>query len=153
MTEANDVAPGRRANPSSPEASRRMHSVWQNGTGIEIALRRVLHARGLRYRVQLPILATHRRVADIAFPGRRVAVFVDGCFWHGCQEHETWPKQNAEFWRNKILSNQARDSDTCTRLRACGWHVLRVWAHEGPEEAADRIERVICCLEPAVGPS
>lgn len=153
MTEANDVTPGRRANPSSPEASRWMRSVRQKGTAIEIALRRVLHARGLRYRVQMPILVKPRRVADIAFPGRRVAVFVDGCFWHGCQEHGTWPKQNAEFWRNKILSNQARDADTDSRLRACGWHVLRVWAHQDPEEAADRIERVIRCLEPPVDAS
>ena len=153
MTEANEVATCRRAIPSSPEASRRMRSVRQTGTSIEMALRRALHARGLRYRVQFSILVKPRRVADIAFPGRRVAVFVDGCFWHGCQEHGTWPKQNAQFWRNKILSNQARDADTDSRLRACGWHVLRVWAHEVPEEAADRIERVVRCLEPPSGAS
>lgn len=153
MTEANDVTSGTRASPSSPEASRRMRSVRQKGTAIEMALRRVLHARGLRYRVHMLILVKPRRVADIAFPSRRVGVFVDGCFWHGCQEHGTWPKLNAEFWRNKILSNQARDADTDSRLRACGWHVLRVWAHEAPEEAADRIERVVRCLEPSSGAS
>jgi len=72
-----------------------------------------------------------------------VAVFIDGCFWHGCPEHATWPKQNAEFWRAKIVANQQRDRDTDTRLRADGWKVIRVWAHETPHVAASRIAKVI----------
>jgi DNA mismatch endonuclease (patch repair protein) len=84
-----------------------------------------------------------RRVADIAFSGLRVAVFVDGCFWHGCPLHATWPKQNAEFWRAKIVANQQRDRDTDTRLRVDGWTVVRVWAHEPPNEAALRIAGII----------
>src|SRR5437868_2865541 len=97
-----------RAAPSSLEASLRMQRVRQKNTSAESALRRELHALGLRYRIQVPVLTKPRRVADVAFAGLRVAVFVDGCFWHGCPEHATWPKQNAEFWRAKILANRAR---------------------------------------------
>jgi DNA mismatch endonuclease (patch repair protein) len=89
------------------------------------------------------VLSKPRRVADFAFIGARVAVFVDGCFWHGCPVHATWPKNNAEFWRAKILANQQRDLDTNARLRAEGWEVVRVWAHEEPDLAAARIEEVV----------
>ena len=132
-----------RIQPSSPETSRRMAKVRQKGTDAEIALRRELYRRGLRYRIDYEVLKKPRRVADVAFPGLRIAVFVDGCFWHGCPEHATWPKQKAEFWRAKILANQARDRNTDARLRADGWKVVRVWAHETPEEAAARIARVV----------
>ena len=137
------MAASTRAASSSPEASRRMQRVRQRNTSAEVALRRQLHARGLRYRVQVPVLTKPRRVADVAFSGRRVAVFVDGCFWHGCPLHATWPKQNAEFWRTKIIANQARDRDTDERLRADDWKVVRVWAHEPPNEAASRIAMII----------
>lgn len=129
--------------PSSQEASRRMRRVRQKGTSPESALRRELHALGLRYRIQVPVLTEPRRVADVAFLGLRVAVFVDGCFWHGCPEHATWPKQNAELWRAKILANQERDRDTDARLQAGAWEVVRVWAHETPVAAAARIARVV----------
>lgn len=132
-----------RATPSTPEASLRMRRVRQKNTSAESALRRELHAHGLRYRIHVPVLTKPRRVADIAFSGLRVAVFVDGCFWHGCPEHATWPKQNAEFWRAKIMANQERDRDTDTRLRADGWKVVRVWAHETPHEAASRIAKIV----------
>lgn len=132
-----------RVEPSSPEASRRMRRVRQKDTGAESALRRALCARGLRYRVQVPVLNKPRRVADILFIGARVAVFVDGCFWHGCPEHATWPKKNSEFWCDKIMANRARDADTDARLRADGWEVIRVWAHEAPETAVTRIEEMI----------
>jgi DNA mismatch endonuclease (patch repair protein) len=102
-------------------------------------VRRELHRSGLRYRVSHPILKAPRRVADIAFPRLKIAVFIDGCFWHGCPDHATWPKQNAEFWRSKIETNRARDADTNARLHAIGWEVIRVWAHESPVEAARRI--------------
>ncbi|HEX5751048.1 MAG TPA: very short patch repair endonuclease [Archangium sp.] len=120
-----------------------MQRVRQKNTSAESALRRELHARGLRYRIHVPVLAKPRRVADVAFSGLRVAVFVDGCFWHGCPLHATWPKENAEFWRAKILANQERDRDTDERLRAEGWTVVRVWAHEPPEQAARRIAMII----------
>lgn len=132
-----------RPEPSSPEASRRMARVRQKGTSAELELRRALHALGLRYRLQVPILTKPRRVADIVFPGPRVAVFVDGCFWHGCPEHATWPKKNADFWREKIEANRARDADTNRRLEALGWKVVRVWAHEGAQDAAKRIAHIV----------
>ncbi len=128
-----------RPTASSDDAQRRMRSVRQRDTSPESALRSALFARGLRYRVQVALLTKPRRVADIVFAGPRVAVFVDGCFWHGCPLHATWPKQNADFWRAKILANQERDQDTDARLRAEGWDVIRIWAHEPPEQAAERI--------------
>lgn len=137
------MAACKRATPSSPEASHRMKRVRQRDTSVESALRRELHALGLRYRVQIPILTKPRRVADVAFSGVRVAVFVDGCFWHGCPVHATWPKQNAEFWRSKIVANQERDRDTDARLCADGWEVIRVWAHEPPAAAAERIAALV----------
>lgn len=129
--------------PSSSETSRRMAKVRQKGTDAEVALRRELYRHNLRYRVDFVVLKKPRRVADIAFPGIRIAVFVDGCFWHGCPEHATWPKQNAEFWRQKIETNRARDADTNARLRDAGWTVLRFWRHESPIEAAATIIRLV----------
>lgn len=118
-----------------------MQRVRQRNTSAESALRRELYALGLRYRLQVAVLP--RRVADVAFGGLRVAVFVDGCFWHGCPKHATWPKQNAEFWRAKIVANQERDRDTNARLRADGWEVVRVWSHETPHDAALRVAKVV----------
>jgi DNA mismatch endonuclease, patch repair protein len=137
------MAASTRAAPSSPDASRRMRRVRQKNTDAESALRRELHALGLRYRVQVPVLTKPRRVADIVFVGPRVAVFVDGCFWHGCPSHATWPKNNADFWRAKIVTNQQRDRDTDSRLRADGWEVVRVWAHEAPREAASKVAALV----------
>lgn len=131
------------AAPSSPEASHRMQRVRQKNTSAESALRRELHALGLRYRVQVPVLTKPRRVADIAFGRLRVAVFVDGCFWHGCPQHATWPKANADFWRSKILANRERDRDTDQRLREDGWVVIRAWAHEAPSAVASRVVRIV----------
>lgn len=110
-------------------------------------VRRELHQNGLRYRVSFPILKAPRRVADIAFPRLKIAVFVDGCFWHGCPDHATWPKQNAEFWRSKIETNRIRDADTNERLGALGWKVIRVWAHESPVEVASRILDLVSAMQ------
>ncbi|WP_276517835.1 very short patch repair endonuclease [Stenotrophomonas acidaminiphila] len=132
-----------RVQPSSPEASRRMAKVRQKGTGAEIALRRELYRRGLRYRVDFEVLKKPRRVADIAFSGRMIAIFVDGCFWHGCPEHATWPKRNSDFWRKKIETNRARDADTNERLRNIGWTELRFWEHEPPTDAADIVIQTV----------
>src|SRR3569623_179974 len=137
------MATSTRVAPSSPEASVRMRRVRQKNTSAESALRRELHALGLRYRIHVPISTKPRRVADLTFAGPRVAVFVDGCFWHGCPRHATWPKQNAEFWRAKIVANQVRDRDTDARLKIDGWEVVRIWAHEMPCEAARRIANVV----------
>ena len=132
-----------RVAPSSPEASRRLSLVRQKGTSAELELRRALHARGIRYRLHQALLQKPRRVADIVFSRFQVAVFVDGCFWHGCPLHASWPKSNAEFWRQKIEDNRARDRDTDTRLKAEGWLVIRVWEHEHPDGAAERIAAMV----------
>ncbi len=132
-----------RVGPSSPETSRRMAKVRQKGTDAEIALRRELYRIGLRYRVDYVVLKKPRRVADVAFPGLQIAIFVDGCFWHGCPEHATWPKSNAEFWRQKIEANRLRDADTNERLRALGWPVLRFWEHESPTGAAATVAEAV----------
>mgnify|MGYP001767172075 CR=1 FL=1 len=132
-----------RVTPSSPDASRRMARVRQRGTDIELELRKALYALGLRYRLQVPLLSKPRRVADIALLGPRVAVFLDGCFWHGCPLHATWPKENAEFWRAKIEANRARDADTDRRLSELGWEVVRIWAQESPTDAARHVSKIV----------
>jgi DNA mismatch endonuclease (patch repair protein) len=114
----------------------------QRDTAAELTLRSVLHSRGLRFRVHYPVPGV-RRKADIAFTRVRVAVFVDGCFWHGCPEHGTWPKANAEWWRAKIQANRLRDKDTNHRLTEEDWTVVRVWEHEVPQDAARRVEAAL----------
>jgi DNA mismatch endonuclease (patch repair protein) len=108
-----------------------------------MALRRTLHAAGLRYRVHRRPVPGVRREADIVFASARVAVFVDGCFWHGCPDHATWPKSNATFWRDKIEGNRRRDSDTDARLAEAGWLAVRVWEHEATDLAANRVRDTI----------
>jgi DNA mismatch endonuclease (patch repair protein) len=120
-----------------------MQATRRRDTPAELALRRELHARGFRYRVDYPPLENIRRRADIVFTRAKVAVFCDGCWWHGCPQHRTWPKANAEWWREKIDANQRRDRDTDTRLAAAGWIVVRVWEHEDPVEAAERIAATV----------
>ena len=93
----------------------------------ELALRRLLHARGLRYRVHARPLPEFRRTADLVFRPARVAVFVDGCFWHRCPEHGTHPKANSDYWTPKLDRNVARDRETDERLRREGWLVIRAW--------------------------
>ena len=109
----------------------------------ELALRRLLWGRGLRYRVDVAPVKGMRRRADVVFTRARVAVLVDGCFWHACPEHSTMPRANAEWWSAKLSANVERDRDTDRRLVDEGWHVERVWEHEPPEVAAERIERVV----------
>jgi DNA mismatch endonuclease, patch repair protein len=109
----------------------------------ELALRSELHRRGLRFRVQRRLLPDVRRTADIVFGPSRVVVEVRGCFWHGCPEHGTSPKANADWWREKIDRNRARDADTDARLREAGWTVIVVWEHEHPSAAADQIEEIV----------
>lgn len=128
---------------TTPKIRSRMSGQRSRDTDIEIALRKTLHAAGLRYRVHRRPLKGVRREADILFGPARVAVFVDGCFWHGCPEHATWPKNNALFWREKIEKNRARDRDTDARLAEAGWASVRVWEHEDATEAAKRIATLV----------
>ncbi len=121
----------------------RMSKQKSRNTGIEMTLRKILHAAGFRYRVHRRPVKGVRREADLVFGPARVAVFVDGCFWHGCPVHATWPKNNADFWREKIETNRRRDADTDTRLDEAGWLALRIWEHETAETAADRVIKAV----------
>jgi DNA mismatch endonuclease (patch repair protein) len=97
----------------------------------ELALRSAVHALGLRYRVNIRPIKEVRRTADLVFTRAKVAVFLDGCFWHGCPEHHRPAKgSTASFWNDKIAGNRRRDLDTDHRLQAAGWEVVRVWEHE-----------------------
>lgn len=120
-------------------------------TGPEIAVRRLLHAAGLRYRVNVPVPGAPRRTIDISFGKVKVAVFMDGCFWHGCPQHATRPKANAEWWRIKLNKNMARDLDTNDRLRAEGWTVLRFWEHEHAKDVAREIAAVVASKREPLG--
>ena len=127
----------------APETARRMSRTPQRDNPHERSLRSELHRRGLRFRLHRRLILGSRRSVDIVFPASRTAVFVDGCFWHGCPVHGTWPKNNAEWWRAKIETNIARDRDTNDKLADAGWTVLRVWEHEDLSAAADRIEDAV----------
>jgi DNA mismatch endonuclease (patch repair protein) len=127
-----------------PVTRRRMQSNRRRDTAPEMALRRVLHSRGLRYRVDYPLpLDGVRRRCDVAFPAVKVAVFVDGCWWHSCPEHGTLPKRNSDWWRAKLDETVARDRDTDQRLAEAGWVAVRVWEHEPVEQAAARVENLV----------
>ena len=115
----------------------------QRDTSPEVALRSALHRLGLRYRVNVRPIPELRRHADIVFPRFRIAVYVHGCFWHGCPTHATWPKANSAFWREKIETNRRRDSDTSRRLIEANWLPIQVWEHEDPAEAANRIADIV----------
>jgi DNA mismatch endonuclease (patch repair protein) len=115
-----------------------MQTAKRRDTGAELALRAELHRLGLRYFVDRAVDGTRRR-ADIVFPRQRVAIYVDGCFWHGCREHGTVPKANRDWWLEKLDQNRRRDADTDQRLREAGWLVLRFWAHEDPHTAAQKV--------------
>lgn len=125
---------------STPAVAARMQLQARRDTQPEIRLRRELYSRGLRYRVHFPVPGTVRRQIDIAFIGSCVAVFVDGCFWHGCPEHYMPSHTHRDYWAAKIVANRTRDEDTDRRLKAMGWTVLRIWAHEDVVLAADRVE-------------
>src|SRR6185436_7051221 len=128
---------------SSPEARARMQSNKSRDTKPELALRSAVHARGLRYRVSTKPLAGVRRTADLVFPRAKVAVFLDGCFWHGCPEHHTVASANAKFWADKVETNQKRDRDTDGRLAEAGWVSIRIWEHEDATDAARRVEEIV----------
>lgn len=125
--------------PSSPEISERMSNVRNKDTAAEMAIRSELHGRGFRYRVNLRIPEVGRSRPDIAFTKQRVAVFVDGCFWHKCPDHATFPKSNEHWWAEKLDTNVRRDRSIDAALQDGGWTVVRIWEHEDPAEAVDKI--------------
>lgn len=109
----------------------------------QLRLRSLLHAMGLRYRVSVRPLPDLRWTADIVFRPSRAAVFVDGCFWHGCPEHGSQTRTNSDYWAPRLARNVERDKETNAALRAAGWKVIRVWEHEDAGEAAQRIYRAL----------
>jgi DNA mismatch endonuclease (patch repair protein) len=123
---------------SSPAARAVMQGNRSTDTRPEVAVRSALHRRGLRFRKGVAVGGVRCRV-DIAFTRARLAVFVDGCFWHGCPEHGNSPTTHSHYWTEKLARNRARDARNEEALRAAGWDVLRVWEHEDPEHAVARI--------------
>jgi DNA mismatch endonuclease (patch repair protein) len=120
-----------------------MQSNKSRDTKPELALRSAVHRLGLRYRVSAKPLAELRRTADLVFPRAKVAVFLDGCFWHGCPEHHTVASANARFWADKVEGNRVRDRDTDGRLAAAGWVSVRIWEHEDPQLAARKVQEIV----------
>ena len=120
-----------------------MQSNRSRDTAPELALRRAVHRLGLRYRVAARPLPEYRRTADLVFPKARVAVFLDGCFWHGCADHFKPPHTNVDFWVGKIEGNRIRDLQTDSVLTEHGWAAVRVWEHEDPIAAANRIAMIV----------
>lgn len=127
------------------QRSARMGRVRQTGTDIELRLRRALWAAGLRYRIKPANLLPGR--PDILFPSARIAVFVDGCFWHGCPLHGTKPASNAMFWAEKIKRNQERDRQVDQKLSAAGWRVIRLWEHEAKRDLTECVSRLRAALQ------
>lgn len=127
-----------------------MQSNRGRDTKPELALRSAVHALGLRYRVAARPLPNLRRTADLIFPTERVAVFLDGCFWHGCPDHHTVSATNSQFWADKVNANMERDHDTDRRLQEAGWVSIRIWEHEDPAAGALRVHDVVVARREAV---
>lgn len=115
----------------------------QRDTKPELAIRRELHRRGFRFRLNVRVSKSIRSKPDIVFRGAKVAVFVDGCFWHGCPDHGTFPKNNHQWWSEKLCANAERDAKTTATLKAEGWEVIRIWEHEPMNQAADRVTAAV----------
>jgi DNA mismatch endonuclease (patch repair protein) len=120
-----------------------MSRLPRKDTKPELGLRRLLFGRGFRYRLHTRVPGMPRRTVDIAFTRAKVAVFIDGCFWHGCPDHGMVPKNNREWWILKLDGNRARDEDTSQQLRNHGWHVIRFWTHESPDAMAEVVAAAV----------
>ncbi|WP_326972287.1 very short patch repair endonuclease [Burkholderia oklahomensis] len=130
--------------PASPNAtSRRMARTVGKDNPRERALRSALHRQGIRFRIHYAAIPGTRRSIDIAFTRLRLAVFCDGCFWHGCPAHATIPKTRREWWGEKIMANKIRDRDTDARLINSGWTVMRIWEHVPLEDAVAMIRTTL----------
>ncbi|MCY4638115.1 MAG: very short patch repair endonuclease [Acidobacteria bacterium] len=127
--------------PSSASVSRRMHNTPRRDTPLEMQVRTRLHRRGLRFRVDRTIPGVTRSRPDLVFPKERIAVFLDGCFWHSCPQHGTTPHANRQWWVEKLRSNFERDRRHDHELTAAGWLTLRFWEHEEPAAVVDTIEQ------------
>ncbi|MFD3657968.1 very short patch repair endonuclease [Streptomyces sp. 24-1644] len=134
---------------SSAARRRNMQAIRSRDTKPERLIRRLVHAQGLRYRVAAKPLPDLRRTADMVFRPAKVAVFVDGCYWHGCPKHYVPPKTNSGYWSDKVARNVARDRNTDKRLIEAGWTVLRFWEHESPDACALKITATVSKLRPS----
>jgi len=130
-----------RPGASNSIVRRRMQSTPQANNPLERQLRSVLHRHGIRFRTHYRLVRLPRRSIDIALVRSKIAIFVDGCFWHGCPRHGTTPKANRAWWVKKIEANRIRDAQTNTILRRLGWKVVRVWEHDDLHAAAQRVVR------------
>ncbi len=128
---------------SSARVRERMEAQPRRDTKCEMAVRSAVHRLGLRFRVHQRPEADLRREADLVFRREKVVVFVDGCFWHGCPEHHHTPTTHYDWWDTKVDKNRARDEQTDRVLRQRGWVVVRVWEHEDPAEAAERVQHAV----------
>lgn len=135
----------RRPKASSEQVSRNMKKVRVRDTGPELVIRRLLFSSGLRFRVnyQPKFPDIGRASIDIAFPAKRLAIFIDGCFWHACPDHGELPKANREWWEKKFAENRERDARISEQLKKGGWCVLRFWAHESPEKVCMQIADIL----------
>ncbi len=129
--------------PPSVATTARMRRTRRRDTPPELDLRKLLHRMGLRYRVDLQVIKNSLTRPDIVFRRTRVAIYVDGCFWHGCPEHGTSPRRNSSYWHNKIAENRARDAKHTAALLAAGWAVARIWEHEPVTRAAAQIRSMV----------
>nr|WP_198169815.1 very short patch repair endonuclease [Agromyces laixinhei] len=136
---------------SSPATRRSMQANRGRDTEPELLVRRLLHAEGFRYRVNHRPVSELRRTADIVFTRAKVAVFIDGCFWHGCPEHYQRPTTNRDYWDTKVARNRERDGETNRMLIEAGWSVIRRWEHEDPRAVADEIEQEVMRRRPDAG--
>ncbi len=134
---------------SSAARRRNMQAIRSRDTKPERLVRSLLHAEGLRYRVAAKPLPGLRRTADIVFRPAKLAVFIDGCYWHGCPEHYVSPKTNPGYWSDKVARNMARDRDTDEQLKVAGWTVLRFWEHDPAEDCAVKIAAAVSRLKKA----
>jgi DNA mismatch endonuclease, patch repair protein len=128
---------------STEVVARRMRSTRQRDTAAERRLQQALDEEGLHYELDRAPISSVRTRADVVFADAHVAVYLDGCFWHGCPEHGTWPKANAEWWREKLDANRRRDAVASKILEEAGWRVLRFWAHEPVAAAARTIAQEV----------
>lgn len=128
---------------TAPFIVEKMRRQLRRDTPCEMLIRRRLHALGLRYRVDVRPERSVRRRADVVFSKQKIAVFIDGCFWHACPLHASWPKDNGDWWCQKLSRNRERDVETTQLLEACGWTVLRFWEHDDPKHAVRTIAATV----------
>ncbi|WP_078321678.1 very short patch repair endonuclease [Mycobacteroides chelonae] len=138
---------------SSAATRASMRANRRRDTKPELAVRKLVHAAGLRYRVDHPPLDSHRRHrADLVFTRAKVAVFIDGCYWHGCPEHHRQPAANSDYWASKVAGNRDRDVRVTALLTEAGWTVLRFWEHEDPAVVAAAIVEAVRARRPTPPP-